>query len=127
MYTKKIVTATAIGGAGIVMGSFVPPGGLLGTFALSVWVGSQAVQGVSHALHSPLMSITNAISGMTAVGGMLQLGGGVMPHSTAQVLAFSAVGYVSFVFCSNERKKRKRELMIVIFCATCLTPSYFSR
>jgi NAD(P) transhydrogenase len=49
---------------------------IIATFALSVWVGSQAVRGVSHALHSPLMSITNAISGMTIVGGMLQLGSG---------------------------------------------------
>lgn len=95
-YTKSVMTATAVGGAGIAMGSFVPAGGLLGTFALSVWVGSQAVQGVAHALHSPLMSITNAISGMTAVGGMLQLGGGVMPHTVPQALAFSAVG-LSFV------------------------------
>lgn len=95
-YRKDVAMYTGVGGAAILMGSFVPPGGLLGTFALSVWVGIGAVQGVSHALHSPLMSITNAISGMTAVGGMLQLGGGFLPHSTAQALAFSAVG-LSFV------------------------------
>lgn len=95
-YTKKVGLATFVGGSGLVLGSFVPAGGMLGTFALSVWVGSQAVQGVSHALHSPLMSITNAISGMTAVGGMLQLGGGIMPHSAAQCLAFTAVS-LSFV------------------------------
>jgi NAD(P) transhydrogenase len=28
---------------------------MLSTFALSVWVGSSAVKGVTHALHSPLM------------------------------------------------------------------------
>jgi NAD(P) transhydrogenase len=95
-YTKQVAVATAMGGAGLVLGAAVPPGGLLGTFALSVWVGSTCVQGVAHALHSPLMSITNAISGMTAVGGMLQLGGGMLPQSTAQVLAFSAVG-LSFI------------------------------
>ena len=58
----------------------------LGTFALSVWVGSSAVQGVTHALHSPLMAMTNAISGMTVLGGMLQLDGGIMPSNGAQVL-----------------------------------------
>ena len=65
---------------------------MLATFALSVWVGSQAVRGVSHSLHSPLMSITNAISGMTIIGGMLQLGGGLVPQTTAQSLACGAVG-----------------------------------
>ena len=61
------------------------------TFALSLWVGSAAVQNVSHALHSPLMSITNAISGMTIVGGMLQLGGGFSPETVPQYLAAGAV------------------------------------
>ena len=35
--------------------------------------GYQAVWGVAHALHTPLMSVTNAISGCTAVGGLLLL------------------------------------------------------
>jgi len=83
--------STAIGGALLATGAMVPTASLLSTFALSIWVGSQAVRGVSHALHSPLMSITNAISGMTIVGGMLQLGGGLYPTNTAQVLATTAV------------------------------------
>jgi len=37
------------------------------------------------------MSITNAISGMTAVGGLLLLGGGYLPHTIPQALAASAV------------------------------------
>lgn len=40
------------------------------TFALSNVIGVQVVLGVSHALHSPLMAVTNAISGTTALGGM---------------------------------------------------------
>lgn len=39
------------------------------------------------ALHSPLMSVTNAISGLTAVGGMLLMGGGLLPDNPSQVLA----------------------------------------
>lgn len=46
---------------------------LLTTFALSCLAGYQAVLGVPPALHSPLMSVTNAISGLTAVGAMLLL------------------------------------------------------
>jgi NAD(P) transhydrogenase len=37
------------------------------------------------------MSITNAISGITAVGGLLLIGGGIVPHSIAQLLAATAV------------------------------------
>ncbi|CAK0860548.1 unnamed protein product [Prorocentrum cordatum] len=44
---------------------------LLTTFLLAGAAGYQAVWGVAHALHTPLMSVTNAISGMTAVGGVL--------------------------------------------------------
>ena len=49
---------------------------LLATFALAGLAGYQVVWGVAPALHSPLMAVTNAISGMTAVGGMLLLGHG---------------------------------------------------
>jgi NAD(P) transhydrogenase len=73
------------------LGCMVPDSGMLSTFALSVWVGQGAVQGVAHALHSPLMSVTNAISGTTIIGGMLQLGGGVMPTTVPQYLATTAV------------------------------------
>ena len=60
-------------------------------FSLAVITGYQAVWGVTPALHTPLMSITNAISGITAVGGILLLGGGYLPGSFAQFLAASAV------------------------------------
>jgi len=79
----------------LMFGSMVPSAGMLSTFALSIWLGSQSVQGVAHALHSPLMSITNAISGMTVIGGMLQLGGGVLPHTMPHVLATTAVALSS--------------------------------
>ncbi len=49
---------------------------LMSTFALAGLAGYQVVFGVSAALHSPLMAVTNAISGMTAVGGMLLLSHG---------------------------------------------------
>merc|ERR1719197_2189229 len=67
--------------------------GLLATFGLSGAAGFQAVYGVAHALHTPLMSVTNAISGLTAVGGLMILshGGG----ATGQLLAQSAVAISS--------------------------------
>ncbi len=45
-------------------------------FALSCFVGFQVIWGVSHALHTPLMAVTNAISGIVIVGALLQIGSG---------------------------------------------------
>lgn len=53
--------------------------------------GYQLVYGVAPALHSPLMSVTNAISGMTAVGGMVLLGGGILPETPGQILGAAAL------------------------------------
>ena len=45
-------------------------------FALACFVGFQVIWGVSHALHTPLMAVTNAISGIIIVGALLQVGSG---------------------------------------------------
>ena len=60
------------------------------TFALSGIVGYHTVWGVTPALHSPLMSVTNAISGITAVGGLLCMGGGYLPTTSPAALAAAA-------------------------------------
>lgn len=60
------------------------------TFGLAGIVGYHTVWGVTPALHSPLMSVTNAISGLTAVGGLALMGGSYLPSNTPQVLAVLA-------------------------------------
>ncbi len=55
---------------------------------LSVVVGFYVIGKVTHALHTPLMSITNAISGIIVVGAMSQI---VYPNLTVQILAAIAV------------------------------------
>lgn len=70
--------------------------GLVTVFALSSLAGQQAVWGVSPALHSPLMAVTNAISGTTALGGVALLGQSYLPQSAAEVLGAVAVA-LSFV------------------------------
>lgn len=45
-------------------------------FVLACVVGYYVVWNVSHALHTPLMSVTNAISGIIVVGALLQIGQG---------------------------------------------------
>lgn len=54
---------------------------------LSVVVGFYVIGKVHHALHTPLMSVTNAISGIVVVGAVLQLGS---PNLAVQIMA--AVG-----------------------------------
>jgi NAD(P) transhydrogenase subunit alpha len=41
-------------------------------FILAVFVGWQLITNVAHSLHTPLMAVTNAISGIIVVGGLLQ-------------------------------------------------------
>jgi len=89
-YLKDSLTyATGLGG--LVSLAFISPNSvfanMITTFALSGIVGYHTVWNVTPALHSPLMSVTNAISGITAVGGLLLMGGGLIPSNTAQWMA----------------------------------------
>ncbi|MEA5466421.1 Re/Si-specific NAD(P)(+) transhydrogenase subunit alpha [Leptothoe sp. PORK10 BA2] len=47
-------------------------------FILACFVGWQVIWNVSPSLHTPLMSVTNAISGIIIIGGMLQISGQAM-------------------------------------------------
>jgi len=61
-------------------------------FALSCFVGYQVIWNVSHALHTPLMAVTNAISGIIVLGALLQIGSGnwlVIILATVSVLIAS--------------------------------------
>merc|ERR1719481_1853780 len=66
------------------------------TFSLGCIVGYHTVWSVVPALHSPLMSVTNAISGITAVGGLMLMGGGYYPTNAVEGLAASAA-FISFI------------------------------
>lgn len=55
---------------------------------LSVVIGFYVIGKVAHSLHTPLMSITNAISGIIIVGAMTQI---IVPNPLVQVLAAIAV------------------------------------
>lgn len=90
---KAMTTTGAVGGA-LALGALSPgpaTSAMLAKFGLASVCGYQTVWGVAPALHSPLMSVTNAISGLTAVGGLMCMGGGFLPDSTATALAASAV------------------------------------
>ena len=57
-------------------------------FVLSCVIGYNVVWNVSHSLHTPLMSVTNAISGIIIVGALLQIG---QDNLVVQILAGIAV------------------------------------
>jgi NAD(P) transhydrogenase subunit alpha len=70
------------------LAALAPPAllGHLTVFALAVVIGYYVIGHVHHALHTPLMSVTNAISGIIVVGALLQIG-----HGGALVTALATV------------------------------------
>jgi NAD(P) transhydrogenase subunit alpha len=53
--------------------------GQLTVFALAIVIGYYVIGNVHHALHTPLMSVTNAISGIIIVGALVQIGDDDVP------------------------------------------------
>jgi NAD(P) transhydrogenase subunit alpha len=51
-------------------------------FVLACFIGWQVIWNVKPALHTPLMSVTNAISGIIIIGGMLQISGSLTSATT---------------------------------------------
>ena len=75
---NPVRNAVMMGTAGILLallGLVAPPAFLshLTVFALACFIGYQVIWNVTPALHTPLMSVTNAISGIILVGAMLQI------------------------------------------------------
>jgi NAD(P) transhydrogenase subunit alpha len=59
----------------------------LTVFALAIVIGYYVIGNVHHALHTPLMSVTNAISGIIVVGALLQVGHGSVVVTSVATLA----------------------------------------
>jgi NAD(P) transhydrogenase subunit alpha len=86
-----IAFATLLAAGFIGLGLVAPPAFLshLTVFALACVIGWQVIWNVTPALHTPLMSVTNAISGIIVIGGLLQLTGPVT--SPAVMLGATAI------------------------------------
>ena len=77
--TKFQVGLLAVGTALLLLVGSVAPESFMShfiVFALACFVGFQVIWGVSHSLHTPLMAVTNAISGIIVLGALLQVGSG---------------------------------------------------
>jgi NAD(P) transhydrogenase subunit alpha len=69
-----LISLAIVGSLLLLVGAFAPAAFIqhFTVFVLAVFVGWQVITNVSHALHTPLMAVTNAISGIIVVGGLLQ-------------------------------------------------------
>ena len=79
-------------GAFLFLLGLVAPSDFMGhftVFVLAVFVGWQVIWNVSHSLHTPLMAVTNAISGIIIIGGLLQTTNDISDPIT--IIAFAAI------------------------------------
>ncbi|MBF0185714.1 MAG: Re/Si-specific NAD(P)(+) transhydrogenase subunit alpha [Magnetococcales bacterium] len=84
---RRLLTYMGLGGAVLALvGMSAPPAFLahLTVFALSCFIGYMVIWNVTPALHTPLMSVTNAISGIIIIGAMVQM---AAPSGTVVALA----------------------------------------
>ena len=71
----------------------------LSIFVLAIFVGYYVVWSVTPALHTPLMSVTNAISSVIVVGALLAVGVELVTNDQGRIWA-RALGFVALVFAS---------------------------
>jgi NAD(P) transhydrogenase subunit alpha len=92
--TRRYLLVLAVAVALFAMTAFAPTQLITNVtvLVLAVIVGFYVIGNVHHALHTPLMSVTNAISGIVVVGAMLQIG---RADTTINVLSFVAILLVS--------------------------------
>ena len=72
---------------------------LFSIFVLAIFVGYFVVWSVTPALHTPLMSVTNAISSVIVVGALLAVGVALVANDSGPIWA-RALGFVALVFAS---------------------------
>ena len=95
--TRMLITLAIIAGLLYFLALFAPPEFMahFTVFVLAVFVGWQVIWNVSHSLHTPLMAVTNAISGIIIIGGLLQVKSGL--SNPMSILASIAI----LVACIN--------------------------
>ena len=109
--SREVATITAGMGSVLALGKLTGPVFMTNAFTagLTGLIGYRSVWGVIPALHSPLMSVTNAISGIVGVGGIFVMGGGYVPETLPQ--AFGALSVLlAFVNVSGGFVITKRML-----------------
>ena len=72
----------------------------LAIFALAVFVGYYVVWSVTPALHTPLMSVTNAISSVIVVGALLSVGVDLSANGDTGSILARIFGFIALILAS---------------------------
>jgi NAD(P) transhydrogenase subunit alpha len=78
--TKTQATLLAVGTALVLLAGYFAPASFMNhfvVFMLACFVGFQVIWNVSHSLHTPLMAVTNAVSGIIILGAVAQIGSSI--------------------------------------------------
>ena len=83
----------------LLVGAYAPPAFLshFTVFVLAIFIGYMVVWNVTPALHTPLMSVTNAISSVIVVGALLAVGAGAIASGSTLAMIF---GFIALVLAS---------------------------
>ena len=93
-YAQSIADAVGQGASAATGGAVDPTVFRLAIFVLAIFVGYYVVWSVTPALHTPLMSVTNAISSVIIVGALLAVGVPLMEAGTGAARVFGFLGII---------------------------------
>jgi NAD(P) transhydrogenase subunit alpha len=92
--------AIAVAATSVTHGAVDPTVFQLAIFVLAIFVGYYVVWSVTPALHTPLMSVTNAISSVIVVGALLAVGVNVAPPLGDGPIIARVFGFLALVLAS---------------------------
>lgn len=94
MAVEKMAEAGGAAAAAATGGAIDPTVFRFAIFVLAIFVGYYVVWSVTPALHTPLMSVTNAISSVIVVGALLAVGVPLLSEGTGFARSFGFMGLV---------------------------------
>jgi NAD(P) transhydrogenase subunit alpha len=97
---QAIADQVAVGVTTVTHGAVDPTVFRLAIFVLAIFVGYYVVWQVTPALHTPLMSVTNAISSVIVVGALLAVGVNVAPALGDGPIWARVLGFIGVILAS---------------------------
>ncbi|MCA0399231.1 MAG: proton-translocating transhydrogenase family protein [Proteobacteria bacterium] len=91
---EKLADGASAAAAAATGGAVDPTVFRFAIFVLAIFVGYYVVWSVTPALHTPLMSVTNAISSVIVVGALLAVGVPLLSEGTGAARSFGFIGLV---------------------------------
>jgi len=99
-YADQVAEGAGVAVAAATHGAVDPTVFRLAVFVLAIFVGYYVVWSVTPALHTPLMSVTNAISSVIVVGALLSVGVAVAPGLGSGPVWARIFGFVALVLAA---------------------------